>query len=371
MNPRALFLSNRIYFDDSKKEGGVRLCTMEYLSLVQLLFETHLFFVQTRRDIRYRIKVKSGFNAYDDYDVDSYRFQLINLIKQQGITYVFLNLSNTVPFARIIKNEFGDTVKIILCSHGNESGDYLHEVVKHRGKVPLYKRLISTYTLGKLLKSEARFRQVFLDLVLTVSPVEEAIEKWIGAKDVFMVPRTIKSNPLPWNPSNGRIGFIGDLSHWPNYYGLDELCKHLSNTDNKHIELRLVGSPTDTGKKLAEKYSFVNYLGYLPAKDLEQEACTWCFFLNPVFYYSRGVSTKLAKAISWGIPVISTTIGCRGYVWKEGGVVLAENASSMAGCIIDYANDSDYIRKAKEQIDLLGKSGLSLEEIATNLKKII
>lgn len=372
MKETAIFISNKLYFDESKKEGGVRLCTQEYVSLISLLYDVKLFTVDYHIDLVYRLRVKFGLNIYHDYCPADYKQELTALIKEQDAKVVFLNLSNTAPFAALIKQEFGTQVKVILCSHGNESGDFLHEATRFRKRIPFYRTILSSYTLGLMLKKEAVYRQEALDAVLTVSPVEEALEKWLGANHVLMVPRTVKQEKLVKKPVAGRVGFMGDLSHWPNFFGIDEVCKALSTIIKDHpIEVRIVGSPAAIGESLAAKYPFVHYTGYLDTAELEQEVSTWTFFLNPVFYYSRGVSTKLAKAFGWGIPVITTSIGCRGYSWEQGTPVYAETAKEMAVKICELSLHPSTIQKANTEIEQLIASIPSLEMVSEQLKQLI
>jgi Glycosyl transferases group 1 len=371
MKPTTLFISNSIYFDESKNEGGVKLCTREYLALLKIIFNVVLFPVNYHINIMYRIRVKLGLNVYNDYHPGDYKKDLMSAIRENNVNIVFLNLSNTASIAELIKKEFGDKVKIVLCSHGNESGDFLHEATRFHKKVPFYRSFLSSWTLGSLLKKEAGYRQKYIDGILTVSPVEEALEKWIGAKKVLMIPRTVSSEPINWKPVPGRIGFMGDLSHLPNYIGVDEVCKALSNYPNKGIELRLVGSPENMGIKLAKTYSFVKYLGYLNKMELEAEVSAWAFFLNPVFYYSRGVSTKLAKALGWGLPVISTSIGCRGYSWEKGNPFFAESPDETARKINEYSTDINLINAAAKEIKELVGSSPSLESISHDLQDFL
>ena len=351
MKPSALFLSNEIYFDASKKEGGVRVCTEEYLALIQKLYDVEVFKVRYHVSFTYRLRVKLGLNVYNDYQPEQYSRQLEEVIRARKVEVVFLNLSNTAPFAAVIKAVFGHGVKVILCSHGNESGDYLHEATRFQKTASFFRTLFSSYALGHMLKKEAAFRQNDLDAVLTVSPVEEALENWLGARQVLMVPRTVTTQFLKRTPVAGVVGFIGDLSHAPNYYGVDEVCKAIALLpSNEGISLRLVGAPAAVGEQLAANYPFVNYLGYLDNDALQQEVGSWTYFLNPVFYYSRGVSTKLAKAFGWGIPVISTTIGCRGYVWQQGNPALAETPAQMAEAILSLSKNAEVITKADEEV---------------------
>lgn len=354
MKPSALFISNEIYFDASKKEGGVRVCTEEYLELIRKLYDVEVFKVGYHLSLVYRFRVKLGLNVYNDYQPAQYAQQLEEVIRKRKVEVVFLNLSNTAPFAAVIKAMFGNTVKVILCSHGNESGDYLHEATRFQQKTSSFRTWFSSYALGLMLKKEAAFRQQHLDAVLTVSPVEEALENWLGAKQVLMVPRTVATDFLQRKPIAGRVGFIGDLSHAPNFYGVDEVCKAVALLPSHvSINLRLVGAPASVGEQLAASYPFVTYLGYMDNDALQHEAGSWTYFLNPVFYYSRGVSTKLAKAFGWGIPVITTTIGCRGYVWNDGGVAVAETPAAMAKAIEELSTNEEAFIQVNEDVRTL------------------
>jgi glycosyltransferase involved in cell wall biosynthesis len=368
MKHTAIFISNKNYFDATKKEGGVRQCTLEYFSLISLNYEVSLFEVEYNLDLFYRLRVKFGLNAYNDYQTKFYKRSLFDTIRFTKAKIVFLNLSNLAPFASIIKDEFYDEVKVVLCSHGNESGDFLHDTTRFRLDLPFYKKITSSITLGRMLQKESLIRQNSIDAVLTVSQIEESIEKWLGAKNVLMIPRTLKSNKLNLSPVLFRVGFIGDLSHHPNYHGIDQVCKSIEKSDNSsRVTLSIVGSPNSIGESLSSRYSFVNYLGYLNEVDLVDEVSTWAFFLNPVFYYSKGVSTKLAKALSWGIPVITTSIGCRGYIWNEGRLVIAESPDEFRDYIFKLASNYSEIQYFEKESEKIILSSSSLEEISRQL----
>lgn len=373
MKPSALFISNEIYFDASKKEGGVRVCTEEYLALIQKLYDVEVFKVRYHLSFVYRLRVKLGLNVYNDYQPGQYARQLEEVIRARKVELVFLNLSNTAPFAALIKAAFGNTVKVILCSHGNESGDYLHEATRFQKMTSFLRSLFSAYALGHMLKKEAAYRQKDLDAILTVSPVEEALENWLGARQVLMVPRTVTTQFLKRKPVAGRVGFIGDLSHAPNYFGIEEVCKAIALLPSNEgvISLRLVGAPAAVGEQLAANYPFVHYLGYMDNAALQKEAESWTYFLNPVFYYSRGVSTKLAKAFGWGIPVITTTIGCRGYVWFKGSPVIAETPAEMAKAILCLSNNVDAITNADNDVKELIASIPDMDATAKLLSDFI
>lgn len=369
MKANAIFLSNKNYFDNSKKEGGVRQCTFEYLSVLKIIYNVNIFEVDYKIDFVYRLRVKLGLNVYNDYRPLFYKKNLIDFIRLHNANIVFLNLSNTAPFATLIKNEFGKDVKVVLCSHGNESGDFLHETVKFRGKLSVIKKVFCSITLGRMLQKESLLRQTAIDAVLTVSEIEEAIEKWLGSTKVEMIPRLIEFNKLNLTPVLGRVGFMGDLSHPPNFYGIDEVCKSIEKSNKStNIQVHIVGSPSPIGESFSNRYSFVNYVGYLDEERLIKEVSTWTLFLNPVFYCSRGVSTKLAKAISWNIPVITTSIGCRGYFWNDGSLIIAESPQEFCCQIINLSNDMSEIKNARKELDKIRSSSFSLQEISSRLE---
>ena len=83
-----LFISNKIYHDNSKQEGGVKACTREYISLISRLYNIILFEVETRRDFKYKILLRLGLNVYNDYFPKNYLKQIIELIKKKYIKII-------------------------------------------------------------------------------------------------------------------------------------------------------------------------------------------------------------------------------------------------------------------------------------------
>ena len=107
------------------------------------------------------------------------------------------------------------------------------------------------------------------------------------------------------------------------------------------------------GRQLATEFSFINYRGTLSDQQLIDEVKTWSVLLNPVFWYSRGASTKLAQAINWGIPCITTPAGRRGYDLQDEEIVTDNDTpESFADKLIKALQNEDYLarlKKASEQ----------------------
>lgn len=365
---KALFLCNEKFLDDSIDSGGVKFCTDEFKRLIETHFTLEEFSVHYTNKFLFRIKKKAGISAYEDYDPQHYAAALKSKIEVGKIEYVFLNLSNTAPFAKLIKS-LVPGIKIILCSHGNESGDFLHETVMHQ-KFCGIKKKSAYYNLGKMLARESEFRH-YIDVVLTVSEVEVGIEKWLGANRVFMVPRIIGQENLEKNIIPGRVGFLSDLSHEPNFYGINELCKAIVDLGMDIPEIRLVGSGEERGEELARQFSFVKYLGYLPEEEMKKELATWSFALNPVFYYSRGVSTKLGKCLALGIPVITSKIGMRGYEWKNGKLPMGNTKVEMAEKTVVLSSNKGVIEFYCNEVKKIQSTTPKFEDVMQDILSML
>lgn len=368
---RAIFLTHPRLLR-SEISGGVQLCSQELLKVVANCKSLQVteFNVGFTRRIKDRVLLKLGLENYSMYDPRVQQEQLLKTIAGENVKIVFINMSSAMRYAKPIKDKFGDGVKVILLSHGNHSGDFLHLINRPIGKQSAWKRFVRMCRLGVLVSTEAAWRIKYLDAVVTISETERQIENWFSAKRTLFIPRFLHTGFLPHDPVPERIGFVGRLDHPPNLQGVGILCDELVKMNTGNMKLRLVGTPKAIGESLAKKYPFIEYLGELPEEDLEKEASTWCFFLNPVWWYSTGASTKLAKGISWGIPIISTTAGMRGYQWSKGELVVADTPADMSRKILDTIKKPDLVKHWAAQTKLVAANGPDLDTLSRQLESI-
>jgi hypothetical protein len=204
------------------------------------------------------------------------------------------------------------------------------------GTIPSYQK--NSRWLGDLLKTEIAIRES-LDGVLCISEEDVAFEQWLGSQHTQFIPRQIHSDPLEFNPIKGRVGTVGTLDHGPNLHGLRLLAEALSGDST--VDLRVVGGPEKVGLALQDEFKAITYLGRLSDEELKEEAATWCAFVNPIFCNARGASTKVATALGWGLPVLTTPIGARGYSWDDKLLPLSSTSSDLANLckIVGTAND--------------------------------
>ena len=360
---KAIFLTHQNTLR-SAITGGVQLCSQEFYEIISNVTELQLeeYHVPYTKNFFHRLQIKMGMENYSVYDVKRDAPALLQYISEHNIEVVFINMASMVRYAAPIKERFADKVKIVLLSHGNHSGDFLHLITKPVDEPSIIRRFLNKVRLGMLIATEATHRVKYLDAVVTLSETEKQIENWFGGKKVIFLPRRLYADHLDHKPTKGRVGFMGRLDHPPNLQGLSIFLDELKKTDHS-LEIRVVGAPEKYGEQLRKSYPFIQYLGELSDKGLEEEAATWSLLLNPVWWYSTGASTKLAKAISWGIPIVTTTAGMRGYQWKKGQLLVVDSAESMVKKVIDTCANKSAVDDCVAESRMIAISGPAKQEL--------
>src|SRR6187402_945867 len=218
-----LFITDKIFVDYTIP-GGVQICTAEFIKYLQAAnFKVNVFKVTPSPTIISRIKAKLGLEAYELYNVNSWLDAVVNTINTENIKFVFFNQLNLSYWTIKIKGRVGADVKFIGLSHGNESGDYLHDITK----TP-HTSFLQTWRLGKLIIKEKTMFSKLLDGVITISDNETYIDQWLGAQNILFLPRILEPSFINWQPEPNTIGFVGTLNHLPNIAGIELLADQLN-----------------------------------------------------------------------------------------------------------------------------------------------
>lgn len=365
----ALFVSDATYLKLSP--GGVQICTQEYINTLQTAgFSLSLFSYTPERRILSRLKRKLWPQPYADRLPATLADDVAARAEDNNIDFIFLNQVELAPIARQLRERLGTRCKIIVLSHGLESTDIFHAMrTKNEGSAFSQVKSSDLRILAQSLVAECQHRQ-YIDHIFCLSPFEIEIERWLGAKKVTWLPRTVPNNPLTWSPNFSRLGFVGTVDHPPNREGLLLFLEAFQKIAPDKVRLRLAGGPETAAKALTQRFSCVEYLGRLSDRELEEEARTWSCFVHPLFCYSRGCSTKLAIALGWQIPVITTPAGCRGYTWDQGDLSLAETPESLAHLALQML-DSEVAHSIQREVAAIAHSAPTITEIATKVRSAL
>jgi hypothetical protein len=363
----AVFVSNANSLRDVP--GGQQLCTREYLETVKAAgFNPRVVDFRFRRDPMARVRRKLRPNPYRNALPDDLLGRIVKAVEATEATWVFFNLTELTPLAEPLKRRRAD-LKIAVLSHGAESVDYYHSLRIKAAAMPRRRATVrERLSLADQLMDEAATRP-FVDHMFVLAPFEGEYERWLGARRVTWMPRQVVRKPLDWRPVEGRIGFVATLDHWPTIEALERYLPELSIRVGAKVRLRLVGGPDAEGRALQGRYSFIEFLGSLDESALRSEAATWTCYPQPLFCWGRGCSTKLATALSWGLPVVTTEQGIRGYQWSAGGVTLAETPADAAERSVRLALDVAYRAIEKRRVDEAAASAPTLQEVAGRMRQ--
>jgi SAM-dependent methyltransferase len=145
--------------------------------------------------------------------------------------------------------------------------------------------------------------------------------------------------------------FVGGFNHLPNVDAMKWFTKEIFPHITKSIpdiKLYIIGSdPTKEIERLASSNIIV--VGY--AKDLTPYFNNCRVFVSPL-RYGAGVKGKINQSMSFGLPVISTSIGAEGMGLIEGkDILLADTAEVFAQICVDiYYNEKLWNELSKNSI---------------------
>lgn len=350
---------------DSGPRGGVQICTDEFLRTFRAAgYDVHPHLVSPDRRLMVRLRQRLRADAYPRRWSPRAAEEIGRLVESTAAGLVCLNLVNLAPLALELRAVLPRRCRIILLSHGLESVDYLHTA-------PLTGWSASrARALGRRLLEERRQRTA-IDHVFCLTAFEAEIERWLGASRVTPVPRTrLTIAPLDWRPDAGRLGFVGTLDHPPTRDGLVALLEAMTRIAAAGVEVRMVGGPDAIGRSLASRFPLVRYLGALDDERLREEASTWSAFLHPMFCWARGCSTKLAVALAWELPVVTTPAGARGYAWGRGTLCMVETPDAMADAACALT-DPAAARRARQEVQDVAGTMPKVTEVAALLREAL
>lgn len=359
---RGLFISFSNYVNSGY--GGVQRCTREYLEVIEAAgWDLEVVTYEIDRRWKARLLRKLNPSRFHDRISPFFISDLCDRIKAEKIPWVFLNQVDALPIAPQLRRT-NPNLKIILLSHGAQFvDDFL--AISDSNSLNQSKRSL----LADTVLDEMNFRKE-LDHVFTLSEQEVAFERWLGAKSASWLPRTISPKPLDWKPTAGRVGFVGTLGHPPNYEGLFSVLSNLQNQHKFDGCVRIISGSEKLGNYLEKCFPFVNYLGRLDANALQAEAASWCWFIHPLFCWSRGCSTKLADALEWQIPVLTTEAGCRGYTWSHGNVMTVNSPEEFCNYLISASMVSN-LGEEKENVTLASLTSPQTKDVALMINHVL
>lgn len=348
--------------------GGVQAATREYRQVIEAAgFDATVVTFEPDRRWSTRVGRRLFSSPYWRPAAPDLAARIVADATRINARAVFLNQCSLAVLARDLRTALPRACRVVLLSHGLESTDLPHTIAARR-RLPV--TATTRPSAGVVLwhtHTVERTSRPYVDAVCALSADDAELERGLGARRVDWLPRLIEARALPWRPAEHRVGFVGTLDHAPNLEGLVDVLQALPASST--VRVRVVGAPPSIGSWLTARFPSVDYVGALDDDALAREAGSWHAFLHPLFYLSRGCSTKLATGLGWQLPVVTTTFGRRGYTWRDGGVIEAATPAAFVDAIERLMNPAEAVRE-RERVVALVRSTPTLEENAARLRAL-
>jgi len=169
-----------------------------------------------------------------------------------------------------------------------------------------------------------------------------AIEGLVGKVPIDIIPNAHpKAEQNRKYEDTSDLIFVGNFNHRPNldavHYFLQEVFPFILR-DLPEVKIYLVGNnPPDEVKALATDNVIVT--GYV--EDLSPYLKKARISVNPL-RYGAGMKGKIGEALSWGLPVVTTSIGAEGMGLVEGDdALIADSPAGFGAAVIRLYQDVD------------------------------
>jgi len=357
-----------------------------------------------------RVLVADHFVPSFDRDAGSLRmYQMLKILTELGLVVTFVpdNMSRNEPYTSSLQ-EIGIEVlygPMDVTAHLRDLGTHLRLAVLSRPDVaalyvPLVRRCAPNATLiydtvdlhfvreerradvegsHDARKSSERYRHLELalanssDATLVVTEAEKQLLLELSpGLNVHVIP-TIHETHMNTVPRSKRQGvlFVGSFLHPPNVDAARYLVRDILPLIKREIEdvtLYIVGAdPTPEIKALASERVVVT--GWV--KDISLYLKGARVMVAPL-RYGAGLKGKISQGMSYGLPMVTTSLGIEGMDIEDGTEALvADDPAEFAAKVIRVYRDDDLWNHLAEHAARFAAANYSPEVVRTKLIDVL
>jgi GT2 family glycosyltransferase len=275
----------------------------------------------------------------------------------------------------------GDALDVVLMSRPTTTKKYLHLVKKYSRAKTIFDTVDLHYVREqrRLALEVQRWKNLefFLaeeaDITLVVSPTEKQMLEDEEFSHKIAVVSNIHSLEPCTNGFDERQGlmFIGSFSHPPNEEGIIWFIDYILPLIKKKIpgiHLTIVGNePTE--RLLALASESVTVTGYV--EDVSEHFNNSKVFVSPLLH-GAGVKGKIGQSFSYGLPVVTTSIGAEGMQLTDGlNVLISDSETAFADNVIALYKEKFLWQKLSTNCRQVIREQFSTETIRTALEQIL
>lgn len=197
--------------------------------------------------------------------------------------------------------------------------------------------------MKKTLEQKKWYRK-FNKVVVFCEEDKSKIPKLCPQQLIEVIPLWVNLNDYPRQHTEKKfydLVFVGNFSHLPNvdaalYFYKDILPLIKYRFPNVSVVLAGANPPL-TIKEIAKSDKTVSVTGY--TEDIKEAYVKSRVFVAPI-RYGTGMRFKILEALALDLPVVSTSLGARGIIFKEN-IKIADTEKEFATAVIDLLNNPD------------------------------
>jgi glycosyltransferase involved in cell wall biosynthesis len=213
-----------------------------------------------------------------------------------------------------------------------------------------------------------------IDKIVLVSEIEaQSLNKVSKKGNVSVVWAEYEpmQNNIEWSNSNGLI-FVGGFKHLPNLEGIEWFAHRVVPELRKlgfNAPIRVVGSGLTSNQKDELQSKGLQILG--PQLDLASLYSQSRIAIIPLLN-GAGRKGKVGEALSYGIPIVSTTVGVEGFAnLQSAGISVADSPVEMAKAIYEMHEQNELWSNAANLSKDYCKSNLSSMAMRNVISKLL
>ena len=277
--------------------------------------------------------------------------------------------------------EHGNNLDAVLMSRPATAKKYLQLVKKYSNAQTIFDTVdlhfVREQRRMELEVQDWKNLEFFLaeeaDSTLVVSPTEKEILAAENFADNVSVVSNIHSLEPCINSFEDRHGlmFIGGFAHPPNEEGIVWFIEYILPLIRKKIpdiHLTVVGSDT-TERLRAMESPTITVTGYV-----EDVSCYFSesrVFVSPLLH-GAGVKGKIGQSFSYGLPVVTTSIGAEGmHLTDRHNALISDSETAFASKVIDLYTDKFLWQQISTNCRQVIREQFSVDTIRAALEKVL
>jgi GT2 family glycosyltransferase len=348
------------------------------------------------------------------YDKDSGSLRMYNMLKilselGHKVTFIGNNLTKLEPYTSVLQQNGVEVIydpycrsideylaingrffNIAILSRAHVADKYILSVKKYCTNAKIIFDTVDLQFLREERRAKVENEKIFLDeakrlkeiefrlmemsdVTLVVSPVEKEIinngnpQIWV---EIISNILEVKGANTPFSDRKD-IMFVGNFIHPPNADAVKWFVKEIFPLVKEKlpgVKFYITGD-NPTGEIMALASQDVVVTGFVKDLTIYFEKCR--VFVAPL-RYGAGVKGKINQSMSYGLPVISTTIGIEGMQLKDGvDILVADTPGEFVDNIVRLYLDEELWNKISSNSIINVQNNFSYDTGKQKIKELI